>query len=156
MSIAHRHSRDMAAGHRVYHDSSYQYQVSGWQSLADNVGRGGSADQVHRAFMNSSEHRSHILDRRFNQIGTGAVRGSDGYLYVTEVFAQRGRVSAPSATRTVRRPSVRPSVRHRAVVRRRRPARSRAKAAAPAPRVLDLREPDRSVGLLLRLIELDP
>ena len=143
MAIAHRHSQRMASQHRVYHDPNLAGEVSGWTYLGDNVGKGSSASQVHRAFMNSSVHRANILNSHYNQIGTGAVRGSDGYLYVTEVFARRGSVHrSPVVHRVVRRTAVH----HRA---------RRVRIAATRPRPVFLPEPDRSVGMLLALIAFD-
>jgi cysteine-rich secretory family protein len=146
-SIAERHSRSMAGQHRIYHDSNLPYEVSGWRALGENVGRGSSARSIHRAFMSSSTHRAHILGTRYNQIGVGAVRGSDNLLYVTEVFAARG--STP--TRVVRRPAVRRHTVHRAT--HHRPARRvRATPARTAP-VFTI--PCRSVGILIELLALD-
>jgi hypothetical protein len=147
-AIAERHSRDMARHHRIYHDSNLTSEVSGWRSLGENVGRGSSARSVHRAFMGSSVHRAHILGTRYNQIGIGAVRGSDNYLYITEVFVGRGSTSSSSVTRrtTVRRQHAV----HRAI--RHRPARVRAPSARTLPVVA---VPCRSVGMLLELLALD-
>jgi hypothetical protein len=142
-SIAEQHSRAMARNHRIYHDNNLPYEVSGWRSLGENVGRGSSARSVHNAFMNSSVHRTHILDPHYNQVGYGAVRGSDNLLYITEVFAGRG---STSPTRVVRHTSVR---RHRTSPHRH---------ARPTPvvkRVVPLVIPDRSVGMLMALIALD-
>jgi hypothetical protein len=144
-AIAERHSRSMARQHRIYHDSNLPYEVSGWRALGENVGRGSSAGSIHRAFMGSSTHRAHILGTRYNQIGVGAVRGSDNMLYVTEVFAGRG--STP--TRVVRRATVRRHTVHRAI-HRHRPARVR----APAVRTV-VTVPCRSVGMLIELLALD-
>ena len=81
----------MAARHGIYHNNSLPSEVGGnWAKLGENVGRGSSVSQVHNAFMDSSTHRVHILDSAYNQIGVGVFRGSDGYVYVTEVFAARG------------------------------------------------------------------
>ncbi len=44
--------------------------------LGENVGMGGSIDQIHVAYMNSPGHRANILDPAFNQIGTAAVWGT--------------------------------------------------------------------------------
>jgi hypothetical protein len=143
-SIAERHSRSMASQHRIYHDSNLPYEVSGWRALGENVGRGSSARSIHRAFMGSSTHRAHILGTRYNQIGVGAVRGSDNLLYVTEVFAARGSTS----TRVVRHPIVSRHTVHQ--VTHRRPARVRPPAVR---RVLSV--PCRSVGILIELLALD-
>jgi len=138
----------MAAQHRVYHDPNLSSEVSGWTYLGDNVGRGSSASQVHHAFMNSSMHRANILNYHYNQIGTGAVRGSDGYLYVTEVFARRG--SVHRTTRVVHR-----SVARRAVVHHHYRRVRRVHIAAASPKPVSLPEPERSVGMLLALLNLD-
>jgi uncharacterized protein YkwD len=94
MSIAHRHSVEMAQRRSIYHNTSVTSEVRGWRAIGENVGRGPTASSIHRAFMGSSSHRAHILNARYKQIGTGAVKGSDGYLYVTEVFVDRGRPRA--------------------------------------------------------------
>ncbi len=140
-SIAERHSRNMASRRSIYHDENLPNEVSGWRKLGENVGRGSSARSVHNAFMSSSTHRSHILDPSYNQIGVGAVRGSDNYLYITEVFAGRGAVHV---TRTTRRATV-----HRHSAPRRPVHHAKVVRAAPA---LD---PCRSVGMLLSLLALD-
>jgi hypothetical protein len=142
MSIAHRHSVEMAQRRSIYHNTSVTSEVRGWRAIGENVGRGPSASSIHGAFMGSSSHRAHILNARYKQIGTGAVKGSDGYLYVTEVFVDRGtttRVSRSAPRRVVQR----------AVVRR----VTKPKAVKPA--ILVLVPPYRGVGMLLRLVALD-
>lgn len=58
-----------------------------WRSLAENVGYGGSIEQVHRAYLNSPGHRANILDPRWNYMGTGvAWRGSR--VFTVQVFMQ--------------------------------------------------------------------
>lgn len=144
MSIAHRHSVEMAQQRSIYHNSSVTSEVRGWRAIGENVGRGPTASSVHRAFMGSSSHRAHILNSRYKQIGTGAVKGSDGYLYVTEVFVDRGtaaRVSRSAPRQVVRR-----------AVAVRRPV---AKPKAVTPAILVVVPPDRGVGMLLRLLALD-
>jgi len=141
-SIAESHSRDMARQRRIYHDNNLPYEVSGWRSLGENVGRSSSVRSVHSAFMNSSVHRAHILDPHYNQVGYGAVRGSDNLVYITEVFAGRGSGSTRAVRHTVRRRS--PPAR--------RTVRVHARSARTAP-VLAI--PCRSVGMLMELIALD-
>jgi hypothetical protein len=138
-SIARRHSSQMASQRRIYHDDNLPNEVSGWRALGENVGRGSSADGVHDAFMDSSEHRGHILSSTYNQVGIGAVRGGDGLLYVTEVFAERGTVRR---TTVVHRARARVSPRHAP-----QPARKPVKRLTP---------PDQAVGMLLQLLALDP
>jgi len=141
VSIARRHSQDMADRGEIYHNSNLPNEVHGdWRILGENVGRGGDVDSIHQAFMNSAPHRHNILDSRFNQIGVGTVI-KNGYIYVTEVFAGRGattstvvRRSAPQVTRHVAR--ARPAVK----------ARPRPPVVTPGP---------QTVEILVRLIGLD-
>lgn len=64
--------------------SGISYQ---WRSLAENVGYGGSIEQVHQAYLNSPGHRANILDPRWNYMGTGvAWRGSR--VFTVQVFMQ--------------------------------------------------------------------
>ena len=144
-SIAERHSRNMAANHGIYHNDGLPGEVSGnWRKLGENVGRGTSVRQVHDAFMDSSTHRVHILDPRYNQVGMGVVHSSDGYMYITEVFAERG--SAPAVKRPVVRRVVRRVV-HRPAARRVRPA----PVVRPAPAAAR----PLTVGMLMDLLALD-
>jgi uncharacterized protein YkwD len=78
---------DWMARHRtVRHNPYLESQVGGWTAIGENVGRGGTENQIHRAFMDSYYHRANILSRTFRQVGVGTARGSDGRLYVDEVF----------------------------------------------------------------------
>jgi uncharacterized protein YkwD len=58
-----------------------------WRSLAENVGYGGSIEQVHEAYLDSPGHRANILDPRWNYMGTGvAWRGNR--VFTVQVFMQ--------------------------------------------------------------------
>ena len=148
MSVAHQHSADMAARRSIFHNSSLTSDVRGWRAIGENVGRGPTVSSVHSAFMSSSSHRAHILSSRYKQIGTGVVKGSDGYLYVTEVFVDRG-----TAAKVSRSTSTTRKVTHsyRAPVRPK--AKPKPKAAVKA--FVIPRAPDRGVGMLLKLLALD-
>ncbi|HEX6220433.1 MAG TPA: CAP domain-containing protein [Acidimicrobiia bacterium] len=101
-SHARAHTAEMIAADDLYHSSSGELQAaagSGWSAIAENVGRGGTVDSLHTAFMNSSGHRANILgDYNFVGIGTGTA--SDGRLYVTVVFMKKGSTSPPAPTTT--------------------------------------------------------
>jgi Cysteine-rich secretory protein family len=97
-SVARDWAEKMAAAGAISHDPNLPNEISGWTALGDNVGRGGDVAAVHDAFMHSDEHRSIILDSRYNQVGVGVAWAGD-YLYVTEIFAKR----VSSTTRVVRR-----------------------------------------------------
>lgn len=47
-----------------------------WKKLGENVGRGGSVQAIHVAYMNSPGHRANVLDPSFNQMGAAAVWGT--------------------------------------------------------------------------------
>jgi len=139
VSVARRHSQEMASRGSIYHNQDLPNEVRGWRVLGENVGRGGSVDSIHNAFMDSAPHRANILDRRFNHVGVGTAVNGD-YIYVTEVFAARG--STTSA-----------AVRHRPAPRVvRRPLRPR---ATPVRRRASVASDPQTVEILVRLIGLD-
>jgi hypothetical protein len=84
--VARRHSQNMAAQGRIFHNPSLSSQVSNWAILGENVGRGGSAAKIHELFMASGSHRHQILRPGYQRIGVGVV-ARNGTLWVTEVFA---------------------------------------------------------------------
>jgi hypothetical protein len=102
-AVARRQAGRMAAAHTIYHNGNLGNEVSNWRSIGENVGMGGSVSAIHNAFMNSSEHRSNILSTSFTEVGIGTARGSDGQLYVSEVFRRPTGATyvAPRPKRTV-------------------------------------------------------
>jgi hypothetical protein len=116
VSVAHSWSAQMASDGAISHDPNLANEVSGWSQLGDNVGRGGSVSSIHDAFMNSSEHRSIILDPDYTQVGVGVVSSGD-LLYVTEIFVRRAvKRTTASRTTTVHRTVSRPRTSARAPV----------------------------------------
>lgn len=101
-SHARVHTAEMIANNDLYHSSSAELRAaagSGWSAIAENVGRGGSVDSLHKAFMDSSGHRANILGD-YNYVGIGTGYASDNRLYVTVVFMKKGSTSSPSPTTT--------------------------------------------------------
>jgi len=97
-SVARRHAARMAASRSIYHNTRLGSEVTGWSAIGENVGRGGSVAVIHNAFMNSSSHRGNILSTSFTQVGIGTARGTDGQIYVAEVFRRpNGAVYTPPA-----------------------------------------------------------
>ncbi|MCZ6739800.1 MAG: CAP domain-containing protein [Actinobacteria bacterium] len=105
-SHARNHTQDMIDAGEIYHSSGDELKAaagSGWSKLGENVGRGGTVDSLHKAFMASAGHKANILgDYNFAGIGTAS---SDGVLYVTVVFMKKGggsttTTTAPAATTT--------------------------------------------------------
>lgn len=84
--VAQNWAEWMARHREVRHNPYLESQVNNWCALGENVGRGGTENGIQRAFMDSYYHRENILSRSFRQVGIGTRRGSDGQLYVAEVF----------------------------------------------------------------------
>ena len=100
-SHARGHTADMIAAGEIFHSSSAELQAaagSGWSKLGENVGRGGTVDSLHSAFMASSGHKKNILGD-YNYVGIGT-DSKDGVLYVTVVFMKKGGGSSAPATTT--------------------------------------------------------
>jgi len=95
-SVANRWAAHMAANRTLEHNPNSTSQVCCWQAMGENVGVGGSVSQIQQAFMNSSPHRANILSTSYAEIGVGTAWGSDGRLYVDEVFRLRSGASAPA------------------------------------------------------------
>lgn len=87
---AQQHANEMAASGSVYHSSSLSSGIqSGWRTLGENVGVGGSVSQLQSMFESSSAHRANLLNGAFNQVGVGVAHGGDGRVYVTQFFVGR-------------------------------------------------------------------
>lgn len=85
-------ARTMRDQCRIWHSRLSDGAPAGWQKLGENVGRGGSIQQVHVAYMNSPGHKRNILDPAFNQVGAGAVWGEcNGHrmVFTVQVFMRR-------------------------------------------------------------------
>ncbi len=88
--IALGHARRMAKSGRVYHNDalfspSTVASLGNPSALGENVGRGSSVEALHRAFMQSRDHRSNILDRAYGEAGFAVVY-ANGQLWVVETF----------------------------------------------------------------------
>lgn len=75
----------MASVNRLYHS---QLRVPpGSTRVAENVAYGSSVDQIHQALMNSPGHRNNILDGRMTRVGIGSAVGSNGRIWIVQLFA---------------------------------------------------------------------
>src|SRR4051795_7528269 len=129
-AVARRWAAHMAAHHELAHNPSFPSEVCCWSHVGENVGVGSSVSSIQHAFMSSSPHRANILSSSYTQVGIGTARGSDGRLYVDELFRRptsaaphtaHPRRAAPVAARpathapvrasrsAVRRPRIRPA-----------------------------------------------
>ena len=86
-SVAQRHAHRMAEHGYISHSEDLGWDLSwGWWGWAENVGYGPSVSWIHNAFMNSWYHSSNILSASYNHVGVGVAYGSDGRVYVAQVF----------------------------------------------------------------------
>ncbi len=83
---AHDWAVQMSRTGRVSHSRLTDGAGDNWTVLAENVGQAPNVAEANRLFMNSSVHRSVILDRRMTRAGTGAVVAG-GRVWVVQVFA---------------------------------------------------------------------
>jgi hypothetical protein len=123
-SFAQRRAEEMARANKLWHTSNLGTQITNWQRVGENVGRGPSLRDIQTAFMNSPSHRENILHRAFTQIGTGVASDGGQLLYVAVIFRQpktTTTTAAPAPT-TAPAPSPAPKPRPKPVA-----------AAAPAP-----------------------
>jgi len=104
---AREHTEDMIDADAIFHSSSEELIAAagtGWDMLAENVGRGNTPSTLHDAFMASPGHKKNILGD-YNYVGIGtATAASDGRLYVTVVFMKKG-ASQPAPTTTTSAPT---------------------------------------------------
>ena len=97
-SIANRWAAHMAANRTLEHNPSASSEVCCWRAMGENVGVGATVSQIEQAFMSSAPHRANILSSSYTEIGVGTARGSDGQLYVDELFRQPSGGAAPRAS----------------------------------------------------------
>ena len=85
--IANRQAAAMADSGYAFHSWNLGDQLSwGWWAWAENVGVGPSVGWLHGAFMDSWSHARTILSPRYNYVGVGVAYGSDGRVYISQVF----------------------------------------------------------------------
>lgn len=95
MEVARAHSANMAKQGEMNHEldgknpaqrvkeAAYDYSWTG-ENIA--AGERWSLAGVVEAWMNSEHHRENILKEKYEEIGIGVVRASDGKTYYTQVF----------------------------------------------------------------------
>jgi Cysteine-rich secretory protein family len=96
VSVARGQALRMANSNTLYHNPNLTTDVKNWRWVGENVGYGGSAADVHYAFMHSPPHKANILDRDYTQIGIGAVV-MGGRVWVAQVFDRPAKQVASSS-----------------------------------------------------------
>jgi uncharacterized protein YkwD len=95
--VATLHSRDMVEAGFFGHVSPTRGDPAtrvrragfGFVLLAENIGRGSTADEVHAMLLDSPGHRANALDHNLSQVGIGVVldrRGGRAQIVATEEF----------------------------------------------------------------------
>jgi len=85
--LANRHANDMAAYGATWHSGDVGSRLSpGWSAWGENVGYGPSVWWLHDAFLRSPTHAANVLNWSSNYVGVGVAYGSDGTVYVAQVF----------------------------------------------------------------------
>lgn len=86
---AKQHSREMAEAGYLFHSTADELrdalQGYDWQLGGENIGVGGSLENLQDAFMASKPHRQNILRRVYDHAAVGIVR-ADGRIWVTVIF----------------------------------------------------------------------
>jgi hypothetical protein len=91
--IARNWSSGMASGRGLAHNMNLPQQVPlQWWRLGENVGQGGSVDNLEAAFEASPHHYENIVDPSYNAVGIGVV-DAGGRVWVTLDFM--GGVTGP-------------------------------------------------------------
>lgn len=96
VEVGRRHARRMADQQHLHHNPALGSDVTGWDKVGENVGRGPDVDRVHAAFMASDAHRRNILDAEWIEVGVG-VEVTDGGIWVTELFRLPTGAAAPAS-----------------------------------------------------------
>jgi hypothetical protein len=92
---AREHSKRMERQRKLTHVLSGEPKVAqriaatglNFNRSGENVGYNTEFDDLHPAWMKSPGHRANILEPRYNSVGIGVVRGSDGIYWATQDFA---------------------------------------------------------------------
>jgi hypothetical protein len=165
VSIARRQSARMESRGDIYHNPRLAREVSGEKEVGENVGVGPDVPGLDQAFWESAGHRSNIVYSKYNQVGIGVVRTRFD-VWVTVVFVHRPTTPPPTPPTVDKTPPKPPVATAKpATSPTRRPVLRQAQAAPTAPRTArsdasrgasaPLREPERSVDLLVRTVALD-
>jgi uncharacterized protein YkwD len=83
--LARKHSKQMATRGELYHSNLRRlFRGFDYRMVGENVGYGGSLDQLLEAFMDSPPHAANILGK-WRKTGVGIVRRGDR-IWITQLF----------------------------------------------------------------------
>jgi uncharacterized protein YkwD len=84
-TVANKWAAALAKKGGLAHNPALGSAIKNWTGLAENVGMGQTAAQLHAAFMHSAPHRANILAPIYSQVGVGVVV-VDHEIFVVEDF----------------------------------------------------------------------
>ncbi len=89
LAVAREHAGRMASAGTIFHNDAYLASIGslGATLLAENVGMGCSASDLHAALMASPGHRANILNGDLSHAGFAVAADAGGVLYVVQAFA---------------------------------------------------------------------
>lgn len=88
-TLARYHAECMADETRVHHSNltvlqGFLQRTCG--RLGENVARGDSIKEIHESMTKNRSQRNNMIDRRFTHFGMGTAKGSDGKLYLCQLY----------------------------------------------------------------------
>lgn len=87
--LARKQARRMADQRQLFHSFPGEIQLNfsrPSRRFGENIARGASIQNIHNEMMRIRGDCNNILDRRYTNMGMGSVRGSDGNLYLCQIF----------------------------------------------------------------------
>lgn len=90
-TVARNWAARMAAAGSISHNPNVGAQVRSrcglsWRSWGENVGSGFSEASIWQAFLGSSPHRANIDRARWDSMGVGIYKRTDGKMFLAQVF----------------------------------------------------------------------
>ncbi len=141
--LARTHSAEMARLNLLTHASAMGKTLTDrltdagvlFSANGENVAQSWSAaaEAIHQSFMNSPGHRANVLNRDFDEVGIGIVRGRSNVYFVTEDFIGSLERRTDAEVRAMVLDVL-----------------DRARAAAGLPRVVLVDEAERTAGVFAR------
>lgn len=85
--VAQHHAKEMAASNKLYHPNLEHLPTGSCTRLGANVGCGGDIRDIHTSMVQASQSDlNNIIDRRFVYMGVGTAKGTDGKMYLCQIF----------------------------------------------------------------------
>ena len=100
-TVAQQWTDHMASTSVLAHNPNVASQVSAPRtSLGENVGYGGSVDEIFTAFVGSPGHYANLVNPAYDHVGIGHAVDATGRIWTTHVFAREGAATTASPAPT--------------------------------------------------------